>query len=337
VAGIGGRVVWYENLDGAGQFHAGRVISDQDEGARYVELVDLDRDGAADVLVTADILGAVFWYRNRDAGQSWERWTIGPLSVPYSAVGGDIDGDSEPDIVTVAAGDGTVTWFRNPGFDCNFDGVPNFCETDCDDNGYPDSCAIDQGLVADCNGNATPDVCDVGCVETCDFDGDGCADAVDSDPLDATQCADVDGDGCQDCSSGNFDPLADGADADLDGHCDPGDCAPADASLWSEPGASSELRLVRQSTTLALTWIAPSVSGGAGLRYDLLRSGLADGFSSPTAECVESDGMDTVSAEPIPSGALLFYLVRAENDCPDAPGNMGSDSGEIPRQGITCP
>lgn len=56
-----------------------------------------------------------------------------------------------------------------------------------------------------------------------DADGDGRENALDSHPLDATQCGDADGDGCDDCSSGTFDLLTDGTDTDGDGMCDGGD------------------------------------------------------------------------------------------------------------------
>ncbi len=69
-----------------------------------------------------------------------------------------------------------------------------------------------------------------------DFDGDGVADACDSDDDDDTfpdvddlddfdtgVCIDADADGCNDCESGEFDPLSDGPDADGDSACDVGD------------------------------------------------------------------------------------------------------------------
>ena len=84
----------------------------------------------------------------------------------------------------------------------------------------------------------------------------------------------------------------------------PPDCNNNGIDDITETALTFEERLVRQPTTLSLTWTAPSAPGGASLRYDLLRSDLADDFVSPAAERVESDGTDTVGVEPIPSGPV---------------------------------
>jgi hypothetical protein len=67
------------------------------------------------------------------------------------------------------------------------------------------------------DGDALSDVCDD------DDDDDTFFDSEDTAPLDPDLCADLDRDGCDDCSSGDFDPFADGPDADTDGLCDTDD------------------------------------------------------------------------------------------------------------------
>ncbi len=89
-----------------------------------------------------------------------------------------------------------------------------------------------------------------------------------------------------------------------------------------------------------MTWDAPAAVG-ANLApvYDLLRSGLPNDFSA-VAICVESDDgadrMATDASDPAP-GELYHYLVRAENDCPTGPGDLGDDSAGLERPGRSCP
>ena len=46
------------------------------------------------------------------------------------------------------------------------------------------------------------------------LDGDGVANAADSDPLDKFLCSDTDSDTCNDCSSGTYAPASDGLRSD---------------------------------------------------------------------------------------------------------------------------
>ena len=86
-------------------------------------------------------------------------------------------------------------------------------------------------------------------------------------------------------------------------------------------------------------WPAQAVGGfTTAMRYDVLRSEDPANFS--TAVCIESDNsIDTMAldAQDPPVGALYFYLVRAEDDCPDGQGSLGSDSTGTPRFGRDCP
>jgi hypothetical protein len=75
------------------------------------------------------------------------------------------------------------------------------------------------------------------------------------------------------------------------------------------------------------------------IAYDVLRSDLAFDFLGP-ALCLESD--DTFDREAVdldspPPGFAYFYLVRAENGCPDGMGTLGYDSNTAERAGRLCP
>ena len=71
--------------------------------------------------------------------------------------------------------------------------------------------------------------------------------------------------------------------------------------------------------------------------YDTLRSHTMSDFSA--AYCVETnDGTDRTAADtdtPGP-GEIWFYLVRAENACPDGLGSLGQGTGGFERNGPDC-
>ena len=49
-----------------------------------------------------------------------------------------------------------------PGEDCDDNGVPDECQSDCNGNGSPDVCDIADGISGDCDGDNVPDECDFG-------------------------------------------------------------------------------------------------------------------------------------------------------------------------------
>ena len=67
--------------------------------------------------------------------------------------------------------------------DCNANGVPDTCEVndDCNGNAIQDICDIGGGASLDCNDNAIPDECDILGGLLFDCDGDGVADICDPD------------------------------------------------------------------------------------------------------------------------------------------------------------
>jgi hypothetical protein len=65
VTAVAGDVlVWYEHIDGQGQFAEAVAIDDQLPGASDVTAADLDGDGRLDLIATAYDLSRVIWYRN---------------------------------------------------------------------------------------------------------------------------------------------------------------------------------------------------------------------------------------------------------------------------------
>ena len=80
----------------------------------------------------------------------------------------------------------------------------------------------------------------------------------------------------------------------------------------------------------------PEDLGGASVGYDTLRSGQPDDFLG-AASCLEASDDDFAAndADPIGSGSVFYYLVRATNAC--SPGSLGINSNGLPRSGLVCP
>jgi uncharacterized repeat protein (TIGR01451 family) len=121
-------------------------------------------------------------------------------------------------------------------------------------------------------------------------------------------------------------------DADDDGVPDNEDCAPLDPTAWAVPGEAADLRFPVPGNEAHLEWDAPGNAGGPVVFYDLLRSLLADDFSSPA--CVVRDTTETTAEDPDTAAHAFFYLARSKNVCG---GNLGTGSGETPRTGGACP
>jgi hypothetical protein len=130
-------------------------------------------------------------------------------------------------------------------------------------------------------------------------------------------------------------------DADSDGFGALADCDDADPLVWSRPGEVRNLLLTHDPAAEATTlrWQAPVLLGAVSVAYDTLVSGDPANFVADTL-CVESDdGTDTEAATSSapPPGAAHFYLVRAQNACPDGEGPLGRRSDGATRVGRTCP
>jgi hypothetical protein len=134
--------------------------------------------------------------------------------------------------------------------------------------------------------------------------------------------ADTDGDGAGDACDADDDGDGDGAgDAD--------DCRPFDDQLWAIPGEVDGLRAAGDPPGVATTleWNPPAVPGGATVAYDTVVSEVADDFTAPLAQCIESgDGGDTQALDPSapPPGSTRFFLVRAVNACGPGPAGSGA-------------
>jgi hypothetical protein len=137
-------------------------------------------------------------------------------------------------------------------------------------------------------------------------------------------------------------PNFDQNDADTDSYGDACDCDSSNDQVWKEPAEVSGLILSKTLTPgeALLSWDAITDHGGTlPVVYDTLRSSDPSDFLT-SAICIESDDdsdTESLDPDPAPQPSPFCYLVRAENECPTGPGDLGSDSSGSARQGIVCP
>lgn len=109
------RIVWFENLDGLGDFGTQQIISTLTNGAISVSAIDLDGDDDMDVLSASFSDNKVAWYENIDG-----LGTFGPQQIISNtalsvrdAYAADLDGDGDMDVLAAEAAEDKVLWFEN--------------------------------------------------------------------------------------------------------------------------------------------------------------------------------------------------------------------------------
>ncbi len=116
------KIVWYENIDGLGNFGSQQNISLLANGAISVYAIDLDGDGDMDVLSASFSDNKIAWYENTDGlGNFGSQQIISNIALSARDVyAADLDGDGDMDVIAAAPGTAEVIWFENT------DGLGNF-------------------------------------------------------------------------------------------------------------------------------------------------------------------------------------------------------------------
>jgi FG-GAP-like repeat len=109
-------VAWFENLAGDGSAWTMRTVSTAAEGSDFVAVVDVDRDGDADVVTASYNDDTVAWHENTAGdGSAWTRRTIAVGPSSDGAAVGDVDGDGDADVLASAHLTGRIVWSENQG------------------------------------------------------------------------------------------------------------------------------------------------------------------------------------------------------------------------------
>jgi hypothetical protein len=201
-------IVWYENIDGKGNFSTQHVVAADVDGAASVFAADVDGDGAVDVVSALNYDDKIVWYANTNGlGGFGPQQTISILAEDaWNVFAADIDADGDVDVLSASVEDDKIAWYRNVDgrgrfgrqqiISNNADDAVSVFAADLDGDGDCDvlSASPEDNKLAwyrntrrECNGNGIPDDCEA------DWDADGLID--DCDP-----CADGPASGDSDAS-----------------------------------------------------------------------------------------------------------------------------------------
>ena len=111
-----GKVRWYENRDGKGDFANG-VLVHEGAGANTVEPIDADGDGDLDLAVTLYSANDLLWFENTDGKGTFAESQIVTVSLTRSEMihVADFDGNGRDDIIATSRDQ--VFWYERVGDD----------------------------------------------------------------------------------------------------------------------------------------------------------------------------------------------------------------------------
>jgi len=110
-------VHWYENDGNGGGWTSHDLVWGYLDDGSEVQVVDIDRDGDADILATGYGGEDVYLWTNEGDGELWRLHAIEiSLDSPWQALAADLDDDGQLDLVLTAAGTtDSLSWYRNVG------------------------------------------------------------------------------------------------------------------------------------------------------------------------------------------------------------------------------
>lgn len=108
-------LVWYENLDGEGNFGPKNIFGTGIEGAFNLEVADLDNDGNPDVACAFTIDDTVAWYENTDGLGAFGASQILNDNADSTrwVIAADLDNDGDNDVVSASRNDNKIAWYEN--------------------------------------------------------------------------------------------------------------------------------------------------------------------------------------------------------------------------------
>ncbi|MDR6528559.1 hypothetical protein J2787_003996 [Chryseobacterium rhizosphaerae] len=147
-----GKIKWYENIDGLGNFTAEHVVASSSNGFTKLYFADLDGDGDRDISFVNANGNKIGWFENINAQGSFGPEKVistGTAVSPYAIVAMDIDGDGRKDIVTNSQTQPKLRWYKNNGNGV-FDATPQLITNNTG--------SVVSLLSADLNGDGIPEL-----------------------------------------------------------------------------------------------------------------------------------------------------------------------------------
>ncbi|MFT4697882.1 MAG: hypothetical protein ACI9SJ_001013 [Flavobacteriaceae bacterium] len=113
--GSGDKVIWFENLDGLGNFSAKKIITTLVDAPLSVIAADLDGDDDMDVLSASAFDSKIAWYENTDGLGTFGPQQIisGITSSVRDVHAADLDDDGDMDVIAADTAADQVIWFEN--------------------------------------------------------------------------------------------------------------------------------------------------------------------------------------------------------------------------------
>jgi hypothetical protein len=109
------KIVWYENLDGQGNFGLEQIITTAAENPQSIVVADLDGDGDMDVFSGSIGDNKVSYYKNLDGQGNFGPQQIISVNVerPISIYTADLDNDGDTDVLSASFDDNKIAWYEN--------------------------------------------------------------------------------------------------------------------------------------------------------------------------------------------------------------------------------
>jgi hypothetical protein len=115
------RIDWQKN-NGDGTFASPQLIDNANMNqAVHISVIDLNHDGAMDVIASANGENRIDWYSNDGSGTFTPHFIDSTIQSVYATAMGKIDADDGVDLISVSQGSGIIYWHQNSQTD-----TPNF-------------------------------------------------------------------------------------------------------------------------------------------------------------------------------------------------------------------